>query len=61
MKIAEVKEKAKSLGINFGKMRKAELVHAIQSAENCTPCYGKSDGNCQYTECCFRDDCLKVR
>lgn len=61
MKMAEIKEKAKYLGITAGKMKKVELIHAIQQAENCTPCFGTSNGQCSYTDCCFMQDCLKVR
>jgi hypothetical protein len=61
MKINEIKQKAKALGINCNKMKKAEIIHAIQKAEGNTPCFGKSnDGQCQYTNCCFIDDCLKI-
>jgi len=61
MKINEIKEKAKTLGINCGKMKKADLVHAVQRAENYTPCYGTSNGQCPYTDCCFIQDCLKIK
>jgi len=61
MKIAEIKDKAKGLGITPGKMKKAELIHSIQIAEGCTPCFGRSDGQCGNNECCFIQDCLKVR
>ncbi len=59
MKNSEIRNKAKALGIEPGNMSKKELIHAIQKAENYTPCYGTSDGNCIYTDCCFREDCLK--
>lgn len=61
MKITEIKQKAKALGINCGKMKKAELIHAIQRAEGNNPCFGSSNGHCQYTDCCFIQDCLKVK
>jgi len=61
MKINEVKEKAKALGINCGKMKKTELIHSIQEAEGSTPCFGTSNGNCQYTDCCFMEDCMKIQ
>ena len=61
MNMTEVRKKAKALGIIPGKMEKAELVHSIQTAEGCTPCFGKSDGQCEYTDCCFMQDCLKIR
>lgn len=61
MTMAEIKAKAKSLGISAGKMKKVELVHAIQTAENCTPCYGRSNGDCPWTQCCWRGDCFKTK
>jgi hypothetical protein len=59
--MAQIKDKAKLLGINAGKMKKTELVHAIQVAEHCTPCYGRSNGTCPWTECCWRTDCVKTK
>ena len=59
MKVAEIKTKARELGIVPGKMKKIELIHAIQIAENNTPCYGTCNGWCDQLECCFRADCIK--
>ena len=56
----ELKEKAGNLGIQTGKMKKTEVIHAIQNAEHYTPCYGTTNGQCSQLECCFRGDCLKV-
>lgn len=61
MKMTEIKEKAKLLGIEPCKMKKADLIHAIQKAEGYTPCFGKGDYNCPYIDCCFRDDCLQIQ
>ncbi len=61
MTISEIKIKATELGINLGKMNKTELIHAIQTAEGNTPCYGWSNGNCPNIDCCFMSDCLKIR
>jgi len=61
MKMLEVKEKAKMLGIKPGKMKKVELIHAIQTAENNTPCFGTTSGYCDQSNCCFIDDCLRIR
>lgn len=58
MNMTQIKAKARGLGISPGKMKKAELIHSIQLAERCTPCYGTSGGDCPYTDCCFRKDCL---
>jgi hypothetical protein len=58
VKMPQIRKKARSLGIDPEKMKKADLIHAIQKAEGYTPCFGKSDGNCPYLDCCWRDDCL---
>jgi len=59
--MAEIKAKAKTLGVEPRKMKKAELIHAIQIAEGCAPCYGRSNGSCPWVECCWRSDCFKVK
>jgi len=56
--MSQIKVKARGLGINPGKMKKDELIHSIQLAEGCTPCYDTGVQNCPYTDCCFRTDCL---
>jgi len=61
LSMPEIRVKAKALGINPGKMKKAELIHAIQQTEGYTPCFGRSNGRCPYTDCCFMKDCLKVK
>lgn len=60
MSMAEIKEKAQALGIIPGKMKKLELIHSIQQTEGCIPCFGRSDGQCAHTDCCFMQDCLKT-
>jgi len=57
----DIKDKAKTLGVNPGTMKKTELVRAIQRAEGNNACYGTTTGTCQWTECCFRSDCLKIK
>jgi hypothetical protein len=59
--MADIKDKAQQMGITPGKMKKTELIHSIQRAEGCTPCYGLSGGNCPWLECCWRSDCLKTK
>jgi len=61
MSMSQIKTKAKALGITPAKMKKTELIHSIQVAEGCTPCFGRSNGQCPYTDCCFMKDCLKIR
>jgi len=61
IKMAEIRDKARALGIPFGKMKKAELIHSIQTAEGNTACFGRSNGQGEYTDCCFMQECLKIR
>jgi hypothetical protein len=57
----EIRVKAKALGLSPGRMKKTDLIHAVQIAEGCTPCFGQSGGSCPYTACCFMTDCLKIK
>ena len=61
MKLNEIKKKAQWLGIDSKKLKKVELVHAIQTAEGCVACYGTNQGDCVQTGCCFRADCGKAK
>ncbi|MHC4575631.1 MAG: Rho termination factor N-terminal domain-containing protein [Planctomycetota bacterium] len=61
MTVSDIRNKAKRLGINSGKMKKPELIHSIQTAEGYTPCFGRSNGECVQADCCFMRDCLKAR
>ena len=61
MTMAQIKEKATYLNITPGTMKKTELIRAIQAAEGNRQCYGTTNGTCQWTSCCFRTDCLKIR
>jgi hypothetical protein len=61
MGMPQIRMKAKSYGITPAKMNKLDLIHAIQVAEGYRPCFGTSNGQCQYTNCCFLEDCLRIR
>ena len=61
MTFDKIKRKAKKLGIDCSKMKKAEIIHSIQRAEGNNPCFGTTNGSCQYTDCCFIKDCLKIK
>lgn len=60
MKMPELKEKAKALGVALGRKKKAELIHTVQEAEGYTPCFGRSNGQCPQSDCCFMEDCVKI-
>ena len=61
MGMPEIRMKAQALGLTPGKMKKPELIHTIQVTEGNTPCFGRSDGQCGNSGCCFMRDCLSVR
>ena len=58
MKLEEIKKIAKLHDIKVGKLKKTELVRAIQSAEGNDPCFetGQASG-CGQAECLWRTDC----
>lgn len=58
MKIDEIKAIALQHNIKAGKMKKADLVRAIQLAEGNEVCFetGQADG-CGQVECLWRSDC----
>ena len=56
MKMTEVREHAKRLGVKF-LPKKADLIRRIQEAESNEPCFG-SKQKCSEADCCWRDDCL---
>lgn len=58
MKLEEIKVIAKQHGIKVGKLKKAELVRAIQEAEGNNACFetGQAAG-CGQAGCLWRADC----
>ena len=58
MKLEEIKEIAKQHGIKTGKMKKADLVRAIQMAESNDACFETGQAStCGQDECLWRPDC----
>jgi hypothetical protein len=58
MKMLEVRQKARAMGVAPRRMRKAELIRAIQEAEGNEPCFGRANGHCAHSNCCWWDDCM---
>lgn len=58
MKLDEIREIAKQHNIKPGKMKKADLVRAIQQAEGNQACFetGKAE-TCGQADCLWREDC----
>ncbi len=61
MPMPQIRAKAKALGLAPGKMKKADLIRAIQLAEGNQPCFSNAEGWCQHEDCCFLHDCLKTK
>ncbi len=61
MNMTEIRDRAVAVGLaGVGKLRKAELIRAIQQAEGNNDCYGADwRHGCGEMLCCWRGDCLK--
>jgi hypothetical protein len=58
MLVKEIKEIASQRSIDVRKMKKAEMVRAIQKHEGNTPCFQTgAKENCGQFECMWREDC----
>lgn len=58
MNVNEIKEMAKKRGVKSGKMKKSELVRAIQQAEGNPCCFDTGYANdCGEAKCLWREDC----
>lgn len=58
MKMQDIRERAKLLGLKSGKMRKVDLIHTIQAEEGNFACFQAGSENCDQSDCCWREDCL---
>jgi len=60
LNMKEIREMARQSGVRSTRMRKAELVRAIQRAEGNFDCYGTAiEEECDQEECLWREDCFK--
>lgn len=58
MKVQEIKAIAERMGIKAGKMKKAELIRAIQQAEGNEDCFEQGRAaSCGQDRCLWREDC----
>lgn len=59
--IKQLREMAKDLNMkNSAKLRKEELIHAIQLAEGNVDCFGKIP-DCGHNDCLFYADCRSMK
>jgi hypothetical protein len=58
MKLDDIKEIARKRGLKPGKMKKSELIRAIQEDEGNPACFATGRAAiCGQTECLWREDC----
>ena len=61
MNLSQIRALAQARGIKAGRMKKVELVRAIQTHEGNFPCFGTAyEGVCDQTGCLWREDCFAV-
>ena len=58
MNMNEIREKAKELGILASKMKKTDLIRAIQDKEGNFPCFETAKDYCNQLACAWRNACL---
>ena len=62
MQFNEIRKMAKDLGVSTYKMKKMDIIRAIQNAENNIPCYGTERVDyCGEEGCLWRVACLSLR
>ena len=61
MNMQEIRERAKDFDINTLRMSKAKLIQTIQLSEGNFNCFASAmDGECDQTNCMWRDDCFSA-
>ncbi|OHB31457.1 MAG: SAP domain-containing protein [Desulfuromonadaceae bacterium GWC2_58_13] len=58
MRLIEINNIAREKGLRPGRMKKDELIRAIQVREQHTPCFAAGMlGRCPHADCLWREDC----
>jgi hypothetical protein len=61
MRFQEIREIAKDMGIGTSRMKKTDIIQAIQREENNIECYGTERVDiCQEEACLWRSDCMAL-
>ena len=61
MRFQDIKKMAKDMDIYTYRMKKTDIIRAIQRAENNVECYGTDRvDSCQEQSCLWRSDCLTL-
>lgn len=60
MKLQDIREIAKRKGVESGKLKKTQLIRAIQKAEGYSDCFATPHvKECRQSNCLWREDCVK--
>ena len=60
MHMTEIKQIARDRGLKPGRLKKVDLVRAIQKAEGNASCFRTSQADgCDQVQCLWREDCLQ--
>jgi len=59
MKMQEIQEMARHIGIRVSGRTKSNLVREIQRKEGSFDCFGTARYFCDQDCCCFKSDCFK--
>ncbi len=61
MNFNEIRKMAKGMGINTYRIKKIDMIRAIQRAEENIGCYGtETVENCHEDGCLWRNDCFSL-
>jgi hypothetical protein len=59
--MGKIRKKAKNMGINTNRMKKPDIIRAIQRKEGNIDCFGSPRVEfCYEQDCLWRDDCLSL-
>jgi len=59
--IGKIRKMAKNMGVNTNRMKKTDIIRAIQRKENNIDCYGTPRVEfCHEQACLWRNDCLSL-
>lgn len=62
MRFQDIQKMAKGMGINTYRMKKMDIIHAIQRKENNIECFGTDRADhCEEQGCLWRSDCLSLK
>ena len=60
MRIQDIRSIAKKKGVSSARLKKSDLIRAIQKAEGNFDCFGTAAaGFCDQADCAWQADCLK--